>query len=181
MILCWIYLFDCFISLGPRLGRYNMFDHTITGKPVNPRTWSVRVRHSGGVSWESLVSTRGPCLVRGRTKISSRNDTKTRVIGLATLNRVAAWQCGKCVIRAICFLDFLFRANGSKKGCVMDFVSEIGTNGERQSSMIGNDLTTFEGWMCGLLDFFHFWHCILLEIVDLYCLIIDALWGWFNV
>ena len=50
---------------------------------------------------------------------------------------------------------------------------EIGTNGERQSSAIDNDLTTREEWMLVYVIAL-FLHCIFLNIVDLCCLMFDA-------
>jgi len=50
---------------------------------------------------------------------------------------------------------------------------EIGTNGERQSSMIDNDLTTREEWMLVYMIAL-FLHCIFLNIIDPCCLMFDA-------
>jgi len=50
---------------------------------------------------------------------------------------------------------------------------EIGTNGERQSSTIDNDLTTREEWMLVYVIAL-FLHCIFLNIIDICCLMFNA-------
>ena len=50
---------------------------------------------------------------------------------------------------------------------------EIGTNGERQSSMIDNDLTTREEWILVYMIAL-FLHCIFLNIIDPCGLMFDA-------